>query len=148
MEVGVGSFFSSEFVHIEYEVSLLMSRISVPVGVLTIAALWFTMPKTLWNEPAAQYTHSLFSSKSFRRLDFLGAFLMAGTIVLLATGLQQAAQGSKWSSPTVLGLLITTAPFAVAFFTWEWYITLYQANPEPVFPWRICQSRLRIGMIL
>jgi hypothetical protein len=73
---------------------------------------------------------------------------MVGTIVLLATGLQQAAQGYAWSSPMVLGLLITMAPFCIAFFTWQWYATTRLANPEPVFPWRMCQSRIRIGMFL
>jgi hypothetical protein len=128
--------------------ALLTFSPSVPVGVLATISLWFTLPRTLWNEPAAELTESPFSAASIRRLDFLGAFLMVGTIVLLATGLQQAAQGSAWSSPLVLGLLITTAPFAMAFFTWQWFATTRRTSPEPVFPWRICQSRIRIGMVL
>jgi hypothetical protein len=113
-----------------------------------MAALWFTMPKTLWNEPAAQQTGGLFAPGVFKRLDILGALLMVATLVLLATGLQQAAQGYSWTSGMVLGMLVTCVPLAVAFFTWQWYATTRRSNPEPVFPWRICQDRRRIGMIM
>jgi MFS family permease len=128
--------------------TLLMLPISVPIGALTALSLCVTLPRTLWNEPAAQLTQSAFTSASLRRLDVLGAVLMVGTITFLSTGFQQAAQGYAWSSPMVLGLLVTTAPLAVLFFTWQWYVTMRRTNPEPVFPWRICQSRIRIGMIL
>lgn len=73
---------------------------------------------------------------------------MVATIVLLTTGLQQAAQGYAWSSPVVLGLIISSAPACVAFFAWQWFATTRRTNPEPVFPWRLCQSRRRMGMIM
>jgi hypothetical protein len=121
---------------------------SVPVGLLTAVLLCFTLPSTLWNEPAAQRQHPVLSSLSLRRLDFLGATLMLGTLVLLATGLQQASLGYGWSSAQVLALLICSAPFVVAFFTWQWYATQRRTNPEPVFPWRFCQSRIQLGRIM
>jgi hypothetical protein len=73
---------------------------------------------------------------------------MLGAVVLLTTGLQQAAQGYAWSSAMVLGLLVSSAPTAAAFFTWQWYATTRRTDPEPVFPWRLFQSRQRVGMIL
>jgi hypothetical protein len=73
---------------------------------------------------------------------------MLGALVLLATGLQQASLDYAWSSNKVLPLLVVSAPFAIAFFTWQWYITQRRANPEPVFPWRFCQSRIQLGMIM
>ncbi|KAH6865804.1 MFS multidrug transporter-like protein [Alternaria rosae] len=122
--------------------------LNVPVGVLTAVSLCFTLPRTLFNEPAAQQTHPIFSKHSLRRLDFLGATLMLGTLVLLATGLQQASLDYEWSSNKVLPLLVVSAPFAIAFFTWQWYATQRRTNPEPVFPWRFCQSRIQLGMII
>jgi hypothetical protein len=74
--------------------------------------------------------------------------LMLGTLVLLATGLQQASLDYAWSSNKVLPLLVASAPFAIAFFTWQWYATQRRTNPEPVFPWRFCQSRIQLGMIM
>lgn len=93
---------------------LLTAENSVPIGVLAGLALFFTLPRTAFNEPAADpiQDRSLFAS--LRRLDFLGAFLMLGAIVLLTTGLQQTAQGYAWESPMVLGLIISFAPIAVA----------------------------------
>jgi hypothetical protein len=73
---------------------------------------------------------------------------MLGTLVLLATGLQQASLDYAWSSNKVLPLLVASAPFAIAFFTWQWYATQRCTNPEPVFPWRFCQSRIQLGMIM
>lgn len=73
---------------------------------------------------------------------------MLGTLVLLATGLQQASLDYEWSSNKVLPLLVVSAPFAIAFFTWQWYATQRRTNPEPVFPWRFCQSRIQLGMIM
>jgi hypothetical protein len=129
------------------EVSLT-SSISVPVGVLAGLALCFTLPRTAWNEPAADPNQDRSLSTSFRRLDFLGAILMLGAIVLLTTGLQQTAEGYAWDSPMVLGLVISFAPMVIAFFIWQWYATTRRTNPEPVFPWRLCQDRRRIGMIM
>jgi hypothetical protein len=125
-----------------------LTESSVPVGLLTAVLLCFTLPRTLWNEPAAQRTHAVFSMQSLRQLDFLGATLMLGTLVLLATGLQQASLGYGWSSAKVLPLLVCSAPFAIAFFAWQWFATQRRTNPEPVFPWRFCQSRIQLGMIM
>jgi hypothetical protein len=111
-------------------------------------ALWFTLPKTAWNEPAAQLVGKRSLSDSLRRLDVLGAFLMVGAIVLLTTGLQQTAQDYAWSSAMVLGLILSSVPVAVAFFTWQWWATTRLTNPEPVFPWRLCRNRLSLGMIM
>jgi hypothetical protein len=85
---------------------------------------------------------------SIRRLDILGALLMVGAIVLLTTGLQQASRGYGWSSAMVLGLIVSSGPVVVAFFMWQWFATTRLTNPEPVFPWRLCQNRLRMGMIM
>lgn len=122
--------------------------LSVPICVPTSLALWFTLPKALWNEPAAQSLGKTSLSASLRRLDILGAVLMVATIVLLTTGLQEAAQGHAWTSGVVLGLIISSVPAGVAFFAWQWFATTRRTEPEPVFPWRLCTSRRRMGMIM
>lgn len=122
--------------------------LSVPICVPTGLALWFTLPKALWNEPAAQPLGKTSLSASLRRIDILGAVLMVATIVLLTTGLQEAAQGHAWTSGVVLGLIISSVPAGVAFFAWQWFATTRRTEPEPVFPWRLCTSRRRMGMIM
>jgi hypothetical protein len=130
------------------ERSITNNMSSVPVGIVASLALLFTLPKYAWNEPAAQMTEDRTLMASLRRLDILGALLMVGAIVLLTTGLQQAAQGYRWSSAMVLGLIVSSGPVVVAFFMWQWFATTRLINPEPVFPWRLCQNRLRMGMIM
>jgi hypothetical protein len=130
------------------ERSITNNMSSVPVGIVASLALLFTLPKYAWNEPAAQMTEDRTLMASLRRLDILGALLMVGAIVLLTTGLQQAAQGYRWSSAMVLGLIVSSGPVVVAFFMWQWFATTRLINPVPVFPWRLCQNRLRMGMIM
>ncbi|KAF2184758.1 MFS general substrate transporter [Zopfia rhizophila CBS 207.26] len=126
--------------------------INVPVGVVAIAGLLPMFPNRLWNEPASQDSKAihtrLFLHGSLWRIDILGSMLLLGVTLLSSTGLQQAALGYAWTSPFVLPLLISAVPFTFAFFTWQWFITTRRANPEPVFPWRFCQSRICLGMIL
>lgn len=121
---------------------------NVPVGVLAALALCLTLPRKLWNEPAAQQTHALFSVNSLRRVDFFGAALMLGTLVFLVTGLQEAALGYAWSDAKVVALLVCAVPFVIAFLVWQRHVTLHPTSLEPVFPWRFCQSRVQLGMIM
>ncbi|KAF2108387.1 major facilitator superfamily domain-containing protein [Lophiotrema nucula] len=120
---------------------------NVPAGVIAVSALLWMFPKTLWNEPAA--TRCLTSlSGALRRLDFVGSLLLLGSCVLLSTGLQKAALGHEWGSSLIMSLLILSAPFIAGFFLWSWYVTTRRTLPEPVFPWRFCQSRIRLGMMV
>jgi hypothetical protein len=147
MDRGDGSSSSSRSI-LPFRCSVANNTSSVPVGLVTSLALWFTLPTYAWNEPAAQMTEGRNLMSSIRRLDILGALLMVGAIVLLTTGLQQASRGYGWSSAMVLGLIVSSGPVVVAFFMWQWFATTRLTNPEPVFPWRLCQNRLRMGMIM
>lgn len=122
--------------------------VNVPVGVVAIAIIGWIFPAMLWAEPAAK--KSVIGSVGqnlIKRLDILGTFLLLGTCLLLTTGLQQAAIGYSFTSAFVLPLLVCSGPFCLAFFVWQWFITTKRELPEPVFPWRFCQSRVRVGTI-
>lgn len=121
---------------------------SVPTCGTALIGLFVIFPAKLRNEPSAQDDSGSFTIKSLRRIDVLGSLLLLGACLLISTGLQQAALGYAWQSSLVLPLLLITVPLVVAFFIWEWYITSRRGYPEPVFPWRFCQSRIRIGMML
>lgn len=123
-----------------------MEKSSVPIGVVAMAGLAFIFPHQLFNEPAAK--HGKLSFLSLKRVDFLGCLLLLGFCLLLTTGLQQAAVGYGFSSAFVLPLLVCTGPFLVTFLLWQWHVTTRRTSPEPVFPWRFCQRRARLGIIL
>ncbi|KAF2256481.1 MFS general substrate transporter [Trematosphaeria pertusa] len=122
--------------------------LNVPTCGTALIGLFVIFPAKLRNEPSAQDDSGSFTIKSLRRIDVLGSLLLLGACLLISTGLQQAALGYAWQSSLVLPLLLITVPLVVAFFIWEWYITSRRGYPEPVFPWRFCQSRIRIGMML
>lgn len=119
---------------------------SVPVGFMIMLHLLAVFPRRLSHEPRAK--SGPMSINSLRRLDFLGCTLLLGTCLLLTTGLQQAARGYDFDSPFVLPLLVCSGPFFIAFLVSQWFITTRQIRPEPVFPWRFFQSRIRTAVIL
>jgi hypothetical protein len=83
-----------------------------------------------------------------KKVDVLGALLLLGACLLIATGLQQAAQGASFSAPDVLPLLIFSGAMWAGFLTWQWLVTTKRTAPEPVFPWRFFKNRTIISMIL
>jgi hypothetical protein len=112
----------------------------------SLLGLAFNFPAKLSVESAAT-NDSKISKESLRRIDIVGSAFLLGSCILLSTGLQQAALGYGWTSFFVLPLLLVSSPVIAAFLTWEWYVTKREI-PEPVFPWRFCQSRICLGMIL
>lgn len=82
-------------------------------------------------------------------MDLLGALLMLATIVLVITGLEQAASSLTWTSAKTLAPLCASAVAAVAFLGSQyWHSSRLFSLTEPVFPWRFCRSRVIMGLIL
>jgi EmrB/QacA subfamily drug resistance transporter len=88
--------------------------VNVPVGILAIAVVYLTMPRTK-------------HSASWRDIDFLGAGLLAATLVPLLIGFS-ITRDHDFNSPEVLGLLGLAAVMAVIFFIVE------QRVAHPVVP--------------
>ncbi|KAH8730006.1 major facilitator superfamily domain-containing protein, partial [Phaeosphaeriaceae sp. PMI808] len=123
--------------------------VNAPIGAVALVLLGWLLARPMWNEPAAKLSAGESISRNLlRRLDIIGTVLLLGSCLLLTTGLQQAALGYNFSSAFVLPLLICSGPFCIAFFGWQWFITTRRTQPEPVFPWRFCQNRVRFGSIL
>jgi hypothetical protein len=118
----------------------------VPIGAVTLAMFVWIFPQWLSKEPAGKQ-----GKQSFRMLhrdDFLGCILLLGNCFLLTTGLQQAALGYDFDSPFVLPLLVCSGPFLIFFLISQWYITTRSTTPEPVFPWRFFQDRVRAAVVM
>ena len=146
---GDGFSFSSE---IETPISFVcLTCRSVPVVAVSSILLLLSFPRLLAKEPrASRLPDTSDKTRNFgnvRRIDFLGGGLLLSFCLLFNTALQQAARGLSWSSGYVLPLLILAGFCVPAFLFWERYVTLKRNHPEPVFPWRLCQQRICIGMI-
>ncbi|KAF2804408.1 MFS general substrate transporter [Mytilinidion resinicola] len=122
--------------------------LNVPVCAVAIIALLVMFPSKLWNEPAVTDRGGLSMTSHLRRLDVLGSIFLLGICILASTGFQQAALGYAWTSSFVLPLFLLVIPFIIAFFTWQWLVTTRFKYPEPLLPWRFCQSRICLGMLL
>jgi hypothetical protein len=150
---GVGYSCSSEYPANEVLIQRkAYQALSVPIGAASFLTLFLTFPTRLTNEACAanpKFTfRTVFSLQSLSRIDGLGFILLLAFCVFLVTGLEQAALGYPWTSGMVLALLVCASALLLPFFTWSWYVTSRRTSPEPVFPWRFLQSRIRIGMLL
>jgi EmrB/QacA subfamily drug resistance transporter len=88
--------------------------VNIPVGILAVAVVFLTMPRTKHNA-------------SWRDIDFLGAGLLAATLVPLLVGFS-ITRDHNFNSPEVLGLLGLAAVMAVLFFIVE------QRVAHPIVP--------------
>ncbi|CAG8976531.1 hypothetical protein HYALB_00011008 [Hymenoscyphus albidus] len=125
---------------------------SIPVGILCFILFVVLLPARMPGQHSSSLTpdglRSVFSPSSLRRVDVLGCVLLLGACMFIVTALQQAAEGSSSSGGTVLTLIVFSVVFWISFVVWQWYITEKRTYPEPVFPWRLFQSRVYMGMIL
>ena len=94
--------------------------VNVPVGILAVAVVFFTMPRTKHDA-------------SWRDIDFAGAGLLAATLVPLLVGLS-ITRDHDFGSPEVLGLLGFGAVLAVIFFIVE------QRVPHPIVPFQLFKN--------
>ncbi|KAH8896854.1 drug resistance transporter [Thozetella sp. PMI_491] len=83
-----------------------------------------------------------------RNLDVTGSFLMAAAVILLITGLNQAASLLSWTDSTVLGPICSSAVAWVAFVISQWHVSRPGSRIDPVFPWRLMTNRVMMGLLL
>jgi EmrB/QacA subfamily drug resistance transporter len=94
--------------------------VNVPVGILAIAVVFFTMRRTR-------------HTASWRDIDFLGAGLLAATLVPLLIGFS-ITRDHEFTSPEVVGLLAFAALMGVIFFVVE------QRVAHPIVPFALFRN--------
>ncbi len=96
----------------------------VPLTLLAILLVAIRLPSLEASKPQAKGQPS-----KLRRVDFVGALLLALTMVSLLSSLSLASQSLPWSHPLVIGLLLASVLLASLFVLYEVKVPL-----EPVFP--------------
>ncbi|KAI0201342.1 drug resistance transporter [Astrocystis sublimbata] len=116
------------------------------VGVLTAIGVSLAVPNNFPYQGLAEGPSK--STTQLRNIDFTGAFLMLLSLALLITGLEEAASLLSWTSAAALAPIIVSAFGWIAFLATQWWFTRPGCSIQPVFPWRFCQNRLAMGLIL
>jgi MFS family permease len=96
----------------------------VPLTVLAILLVAIKLPPSEASKPQVKGQPS-----KLRRVDFVGALLLALTMVSLLSSLSLASQSLLWSHPLVIGLLLGSVLLGSLFVVYEVKVPL-----EPVFP--------------
>ncbi|KAK0625390.1 putative multidrug resistance protein fnx1 [Bombardia bombarda] len=125
--------------------------LNVPAGAVTGIVIILAVPRDFPHQGQAHAVPGPGSSV-LRAVDFTGALLMLVAIALLITGLEEASTLLSWVEKTVLAPICVAAVVWVAFFLHQRWTTRRQDSgvslSEPVFPWRFCENRIILGLII
>ena len=88
------------------------------------------------------------SRQSLKRLDFIGAFFLLGSSVLIVFAFEEAGLRYAWDSAVILSTLIVGALLFGAFLAFEYLIEKRNYPQEPVFPLRLLKSRMFVGLVM
>lgn len=123
---------------------LTYRKFSVPTAALAGIVLLLLVPTDF---PYQGMAHKR-PVKTLSNLDIPGAILLIASLVLLVTGLEQAASDLSWTGGDVLGPLIASGPPWALFLASQWRSSRPESKAEPLFPWRFLHSRPMMGMLL
>ncbi|EEA26380.1 hypothetical protein TMatcc_005354 [Talaromyces marneffei ATCC 18224] len=119
--------------------------LNVPLGVISGALLLFSVPGDFPNQGKIARRER----PRLQNIDFVGTFLMLSAVALIVSGFDQAASRLSWTTAEALGPLCASAVACIAFFLSQyWHAKRHQSPIESVFPWRFCQSRVIMGIII
>ncbi|CAG9984031.1 unnamed protein product [Clonostachys byssicola] len=90
--------------------------INLPLGAATILAIVFCFKPPKDNSKEVPPV-----LKRLQELDFAGAVLFAGAIVMVLLALQWGGTAYLWRSATIIGLFLGGAGLGFVFATWQWH---------------------------
>ncbi|OJJ38042.1 hypothetical protein ASPWEDRAFT_734149 [Aspergillus wentii DTO 134E9] len=125
--------------------------LNLPAGALAWALLFIAMPSHFPYAPSYEEKIDSFWQKQrafFRRVDFLGAFLVLAASMLIIAALQEGNLDYQWSSGAIITLIALSGVLWLVFVAWEWFISHRQTQIEPMLPWRMAKNRIFLGVAL
>ncbi len=103
--------------------------INIPVGLVAAAIIWLTFHERFERHP--------------HRIDWLGALLLSGSIVLLLIAVSEGGDVFGWTSPVVIGMLAASLGLFVAF-VWQ-----ARRTPEPLVDLDLLRAPvIRAGLLV
>jgi hypothetical protein len=122
---------------------------SAPAGAVSLGLVVLALPSNFPHPPRKdRWVKDNFKLKNFRRLDFLGTFLLLAASILFVAALEGGGIEYSWNSPVTLSLLIISIVLWPCFILWEKFQDTRETAQEPVFPWRLATNRFAMGTFL
>ena len=115
---------------------------SIPFGVLAVLGIYALWPEERRNRYDA--------STALSKIDFLGNLLLAAASILMVFALQEAGSFVwSWSSPVIVGSLVTAGACWVFLGVWEYCLCHGSSRQvEPIFPMRLVRDRVYLLCLL
>ena len=122
---------------------------SGPAGALSIAIVAVFLPAAKHDTPITmrERFRNKLSKEAFKRVDFLGAFLLLAASVLLVFALEEGGSRYPWNHAAVIAPLVLSVVAWVAFVVWEIWLEKSGSVQEPIFPMRLVRDRVSAGMM-
>lgn len=131
---------------------------SLPAGAFAWLILFIYMPSSYPDIRPSQSEAKPLHSKIntflenqkifFRRVDFLGAFLVLAASMFLIAALQEGNLEYEWSSALIISFIVVSGLLWLAFLAWEWLVSRHDWKIQPMLPWRLAQNRVFVGVAL
>lgn len=135
-------------------VGITSNKNSVPAAAVGGILIFFILPAHFPNvAPVAngQSTSTPVWAKvkaAIHQVDFLGAFLVLTACSFIIAALQEGNYEYSWGSGLVVSFLVISGISWILFVGWEWLICRRDLKMSPMFPWRLTQNRLFMGIAL
>ncbi|KAL4937317.1 hypothetical protein BDV06DRAFT_232667 [Aspergillus oleicola] len=85
----------------------------------------------------------------FRRVDFLGAFLILAASMFIISALQEGNLDYSWSSALIIAFIVVSGVLWISFLGWEWLVSHRLGwKIQPMLPWRLTRNRVFLGVAL
>ncbi|TLD25534.1 hypothetical protein PspLS_05725 [Pyricularia sp. CBS 133598] len=122
--------------------------INGPGGAFAALLVAFSVPFGFPYGKSRVFLDNLRSKRTWRRIDFAGAFASLAASILLIFALQQGGVMYPWNSAPIVSTFVLSGVLWVFLLGWERWLSARNGICEPVFPQRLITNRFVLGLLL
>ncbi|EHA57111.1 hypothetical protein MGG_11786 [Pyricularia oryzae 70-15] len=122
--------------------------INGPGGALAVLLVAFSVPFGFPYGKSRVFLDNLRSRRTWRRIDFAGAFASLAASILLIFALQQGGVMYPWNSAPIVSTFVLSGVLWLFLLGWERWLSARNGICEPVFPQRLITNRFVLGLLL
>ncbi|KAL7411362.1 ABC transporter [Mrakia frigida] len=134
----IGPLLGGAFTDAAYWGWRLCFLINVPIGLVTLVAIYFFIEST--PPPGQDPNETRSSLRRFAELDWIGSILILGVTTCLILPLQEGGISKPWDDKSVIAELCVFGVLVVVFVAWEW-----RRGPKAILPMSLFRRRSMVG---